>query len=68
MNLTKFTKLFFFWIIFDQIIFSDLFESSLLSNFVSHGLRGGGADQSLSVWDLNIEPLTGKSEEMICFY
>ena len=43
--------------------FSDLFESFLLSDLVSHGLRGGGANQALPVWNLNIESLT----EKICF-
>ena len=58
----------FYLTIFVQNIFSDLFESFLLSDFVPHGLRGGGADQSLSVWDLNIEALTEKRWEIICFY
>ena len=39
---------------------SDLFESFLLSDFVSHGLRGGGANQALTVWNLNIESLAEK--------
>ena len=47
--------------------FSDLFESFLLSDLVSHGLRGGGANQALTVWNLNIKSLAEKIIVTILF-